>query len=93
MGFTEKASIHKGLFKTGNVISFAGIIMAIAFSGLLLSRVMVLNQFGFMLCIAVLIDTFIIRTILVPAIMSLASKWNWWPKKVPEPTKTDLDFE
>ena len=93
MGFTEKASIHKGLFKTGNVISFAGIIMAIAFSGLLFSREMVLNQFGFMLCIAVLIDTFIIRTILVPAIMSLASKWNWWPKKVPEPTKTDLDIE
>ncbi len=93
MGFTEKASIHKGLFKTGNIISFAGIIMAIAFSGLLFSREMVLNQFGFMLCIAVLIDTFIIRTILVPAIMSLASKWNWWPKKVPEPTKTDMDIE
>ncbi len=92
-GFTEKASIHKGLYKTGNVISFAGIIMAIAFSGLLLSKEMVLNQFGFMLCIAVLIDTFIIRTILVPAIMALAEKWNWWPKKVPEPTKTEMDFE
>ena len=93
MGFTEKASIHKGLYKTGNIISFAGIIMAIAFSGLMLSREMVLNQFGFMLCVAVLIDTFIIRTILVPAIMSLAEKWNWWPKKVPEPTKTDTDYE
>ncbi|MHA1217534.1 MAG: MMPL family transporter [Candidatus Heimdallarchaeaceae archaeon] len=64
-----------------------------AFSGLLFSREMVLNQFGFMLCIAVLIDTFIIRIILVPAIMNLASKWNWWPKKVPEPTKTYMDIE
>jgi len=92
-GFTEKASIHKALYKTGNIISYAGIIMAIAFSGLLLSKLMVLNQFGFMLCIAVLIDTFIIRTILVPAIMALAEKWNWWPKKLPKPTKTDMDIE
>lgn len=88
-GFTDKASIHKGLYKTGNVISFAGIIMAIAFSGLLLAREMVLIQFGFMLCIAVLIDTFIIRTILVPAIMAIAEKWNWWPGKKPKPTKDE----
>ena len=67
--------------------------MAIAFSGLLLSKEMVLNQFGFMLCIAVLIDTFIIRTILVPAIMALAEKWNWWPKKVPEPIKSEEDID
>jgi uncharacterized membrane protein YdfJ with MMPL/SSD domain len=92
-GFTEKASIHKALFKTGNIISFAGIIMAIAFSGLMFSREMVLNQFGFMLCVAVLIDTFIIRTILVPAIMSLATRWNWWPAKKPEPSKDENDIE
>jgi RND superfamily putative drug exporter len=59
----------------------------------MLSKEMVLNQFGFMLCIAVLIDTFIIRTMLVPAIMALAEKWNWWPKKVPEPTKTEMDID
>ncbi|MCG3227308.1 MAG: MMPL family transporter [Candidatus Heimdallarchaeota archaeon] len=92
-GFTDKASIHKGLYKTGNVISFAGIIMAIAFSGLLLAREMVLIQFGFMLCIAVLIDTFVIRTILVPAIMAIAEKWNWWPGKKPDPTKDENDID
>ncbi len=92
-GFTEKASIHKGLFKTGNIITAAGIIMAIAFSGLLLAREMVLIQFGFLLCIAVIIDTFVIRTVLVPAIMSIAEKWNWWPSKKPEPTKDENDIE
>ncbi len=92
-GYSDKAAIHKGMYKTGNIISFAGIIMAIAFSGLLLSKEMVLNQFGFMLCIAVLVDTFIVRTILVPAIMSIAEKWNWWPTKKPEPTKNENDVE
>ena len=85
MGYTDIAAIHKGLYKTGSIISAAGVIMAISFSGLLLSKEMVLNQFGFILCVAVLVDTFIIRTVLVPAIMSIAEKWNWWPGKKPEP--------
>ncbi|MHA1685816.1 MAG: MMPL family transporter [Candidatus Heimdallarchaeaceae archaeon] len=93
LGFNDRASILRGLYKTGGIITAAGIIMAISFSGLLLSTEMVMNQFGFMLCVAVLIDTFIIRTILVPAIMSVAEKWNWWPSKKPEPIKGELDPE
>ncbi|MHA1778113.1 MAG: MMPL family transporter, partial [Candidatus Heimdallarchaeaceae archaeon] len=86
-GFTEKDSIIKGLSKTGRIITMAGIIMAIAFSGLMLSGSMVMNEFGFVLCTAVLLDTFLIRTILVPAIMSIAEKFNWWPSKKPKPDK------
>jgi uncharacterized membrane protein YdfJ with MMPL/SSD domain len=71
----------------------AGIIMAISFSGMIFSNVMILNEFGFILTIAVILDTFIIRTILVPAIMSIADKWNWWPRKPPEPTKDELHIE
>ncbi|MHA1303148.1 MAG: MMPL family transporter [Candidatus Heimdallarchaeaceae archaeon] len=92
-GYTERSAIHKGVYRTGGIISAAGIIMAIAFSGLMMSTEMVLNQFGFILCFAVLVDTFIIRTILVPAIMSLAEKWNWWPGKMPKPTKDDYYVE
>ncbi|MCG3258345.1 MAG: MMPL family transporter [Candidatus Heimdallarchaeota archaeon] len=88
-GYSDKASILKGVHKTGGIISAAGVIMAIAFSGLMLSSLQVMNQFGFILCFAVLIDTFVIRTILVPAIMSIAEKWNWWPTKVPKPTKDE----
>ena len=92
-GYTERASVIKGLYRTGGIISMAGIIMAIAFSGMMFSSVMILNEFGFILALAVLIDTFIIRTILVPAIMSLASKWNWWPRKMKPPTKDLEDIE
>ena len=92
-GYTERASVIKGLYKTGGIISMAGIIMAISFSGMIFSNVMILNEFGFILTIAVLLDTFVIRTILVPAIMSVADKYNWWPRKPPEPTKDELYIE
>ena len=92
-GYSERASVIKGLYRTGGIISMAGVIMAIAFGGMLFSTTMILNEFGFILTLAVLVDTFIIRTILVPAIMSLASKWNWWPRKLKEPTKGLEDIE
>ncbi|MHA1667265.1 MAG: MMPL family transporter [Candidatus Heimdallarchaeaceae archaeon] len=92
-GYTERASIIKGLCKTGGIISMAGVIMAISFSGLMFSNVWVLNEFGFILTIAVILDTFVIRTILVPAIMYIAQKWNWWPSKKPVPTKDETVFE
>ena len=77
------------MYKTGGIITAAGVIMAIAFSGLMISSLVVMKQLGFILCFAVLVDTFVIRTILVPAIMSIADKWNWWPAKLPIPTKDE----
>eukprot|EP01060_Flectonema_neradi_P003865 TRINITY_DN1251_c5_g1_i1.p1 TRINITY_DN1251_c5_g1~~TRINITY_DN1251_c5_g1_i1.p1 ORF type:complete len:882 (+),score=137.92 TRINITY_DN1251_c5_g1_i1:102-2747(+) len=82
---TDEEAIVQALQKTGSVISGAGIIMAIAFSGLMMSSVVVLNQFGVLLCVSVILDTFVIRTILLPAIMMIAGQWNWWPRKMPEP--------
>ena len=53
--------------------------MAIAFFGMLLSSTQVLNVLGFFLVAAVLFDTFVVRTLLVPAVMSLIGRYNWWP--------------
>jgi uncharacterized membrane protein YdfJ with MMPL/SSD domain len=74
-----------GLVKTGAIITAAGLIMTIAFAGLLLSTSALLVQFGFMLCFAVLLDTFVVRTALVPAIMHVAGLFslNWYPGKMP----------
>eukprot|EP00996_Jenningsia_fusiforme_P005126 NODE_6036_length_613_cov_40.709220_g5632_i0.p2 GENE.NODE_6036_length_613_cov_40.709220_g5632_i0~~NODE_6036_length_613_cov_40.709220_g5632_i0.p2 ORF type:complete len:128 (-),score=18.99 NODE_6036_length_613_cov_40.709220_g5632_i0:142-525(-) len=70
-GFEHNASIVKGVYKTGSVITSAGIIMFIAFGGLLLSESRSLNQFGLLLCFSVLLDTFIIRCLLVPAMLTI----------------------
>ena len=90
--FDDDGAVLKGLYKTGGIITAAGIIMAVAFSGLLMSGELLLNQTAFILVAAVLIDTFVVRTILVPVLMGLVSKLmgaevSWWPRAMPEPTR------
>lgn len=80
-GLSESESVVAGLSQTGHIITAAGVIMAIAFSGLLLSTEAVLNQLAFLLVFAVLVDTFIVRSMLVPAVMAALGKLNWWPQK------------
>jgi len=82
-GKSDRESVLLGLAKTGRIITAAGIIMAIAFFGLLLSNQASMNQLSFFLVIAVLFDTFIVSTILVPACMSIIGSGNWWPLVVP----------
>ena len=51
----------------------------------------VLNQFGFILVSAALVDTFLVRTVLVPALMFVALERNWWPGAVPPPLHASYD--
>lgn len=86
-GFSDTDSVVKAVEKTGSVITAAGLIMAVSFGGLLGSRAIVLNQYGFILCFSVLFDTFVVRTLLVPACVFILGKWNWWPYVKLEPTR------
>merc|ERR1719254_303167 len=89
--FSDRASIFRGVLKTGKVISGAGIIMALAFAGLCFSDKLLMQQFGVLLITSVLFDTFVVRTILVPALMLIAEEWNWWPRRMPFVTNTTLE--
>ncbi len=80
-GLSDKQAIVEAVVSTGKIISIAGIIMAAAFGSLLLTLSPPTRQIGLTLMLGVLIDAFIIRIILVPAIMMIAGKWNWWPRK------------
>eukprot|EP00929_Paragymnodinium_shiwhaense_P009455 TRINITY_DN11363_c0_g1_i1.p1 TRINITY_DN11363_c0_g1~~TRINITY_DN11363_c0_g1_i1.p1 ORF type:complete len:647 (+),score=121.16 TRINITY_DN11363_c0_g1_i1:388-2328(+) len=90
-GLSDRESIVKGVVQTGGIISGAGIIMALAFSGLLASPKLQLQQFALLLVISVLLDTFVVRTVLVPALMLSAGEWNWWPRKMPLPRLPSVD--
>jgi len=82
-GYDNRAAVVGALTLTGPTITAAGLIMTAGFGGLLLTDVASNNQIGFLMAFAVLVDTFIIRTCLVPAILVLASGWNYWPRRLP----------
>ena len=77
-----KEAIHHALARTGPVITSAGLILAGTFSALLTIPLQDLVQLGFAVAVGVLIDTFITRTLIVPAVVTLLGRWNWWPSRI-----------
>jgi uncharacterized membrane protein YdfJ with MMPL/SSD domain len=77
-GATNEDAVVLGLTKTGRLVTAAGLIMFAAFMGLIAGSIVGLQQFGFGLAAAILIDVTVIRALLVPSAMTLFGKWNWW---------------
>ncbi len=71
--------------RTGGVITSAGIILAGTFAVLTTLPITLLYQFGVCVAVRVLLDTFIVRGLLVPGVVLLLGRWNWWPSKL-QPT-------
>ena len=69
--------------RTGGVITSAGIILAGTFSVLTTFPLLDIFQLGFTVMLGILIDTFIVRAIMVPAIVMKLGELNWWPSKTP----------
>ncbi|KAH9255806.1 hypothetical protein BASA81_006207 [Batrachochytrium salamandrivorans] len=90
-GYDIRASICKAVCETGGTISVAGIIMCLAFGGMLLSDQLMINSAGFVLTIALLLDTFVVNTTLVPALISIGDKVAWFPAKMPMENLKTLD--
>jgi predicted RND superfamily exporter protein len=79
-GYRHESSIAAALDATGGIITAAGIIMAISFGSLLGSSSPALNQWSFLLTTAVLVDTFVVRTIVVPTLTGWTGKYSWFPR-------------
>ena len=68
-----------GLERTGGVITSAGLILAGTFAVLMLLPLEQLFQLGFAVAVGILLDTFVVRTLLVPAVALLLGDRSWWP--------------
>lgn len=75
-------AIRRGVERTGGVISSAGLILAATFLVLATMPIYELKLFGFIMALGILIDTFIVRPILIPSILVLLGRWSFWPKKL-----------
>jgi RND superfamily putative drug exporter len=77
-GASNSDSVAIGLERTGRIVTAAALLFAIAIGAFATSKIIFVKQNGVGTALAVLIDASIIRALLVPSLMELLGKWNWW---------------
>ena len=93
-GKTDEEAIKTAVERTGGIITACGAIMGGAFGTMLLSSTKLLQEFGFGLAFAIFLDAMILRIYLVPAIMLLLQKWNWYaPGRLQRVRRSDKERE
>jgi len=88
-GASNEEAIREGLAHTGGVVTAAAIILVGALGGLANGHIAGLQELGIGLALGILIDATIVRTLLLPSIMTILGRWNWWlPESVAKAAMT-----
>jgi putative drug exporter of the RND superfamily len=74
-----KTGIIRSMAGTGGVVTSAGLVFAATMAAMMFSKLIVLAQMGSTIAIGLLVDTFIVRSLLMPSIATLLGRWFWWP--------------
>jgi len=77
-GASESDSVAIGLERTGRIVTAAALLFAIAIGAFATSEIIFVKQTGVGIALAVLIDASVVRALLVPSLMALLGRWNWW---------------
>jgi uncharacterized membrane protein YdfJ with MMPL/SSD domain len=80
-GASDSESVAIGLERTGRIVTAAALLFAIAIGAFATSQIIFIKENGVGTALAVLIDASIVRALLVPSLMELLGKWNWWAPK------------
>jgi RND superfamily putative drug exporter len=77
-----KTGIIRSMAGTGGVVTSAGLVFAATMAAMMFSKLIVLAQMGSTIAIGLLVDTLIVRSLLMPSIATLLGRWFWWPQVV-----------
>src|SRR3954447_20562591 len=77
-GASERDAVAVGIARTGRVVTAAAILLAVAIGAFSTSSISFIQQIGIATATGVLLDAFVVRTLLVPSLMALLGGWNWW---------------
>ncbi len=77
-GAADDEAVAIGLQRTGRIVTAAALLFAVAIGAFATSEITLIKELGVGTALAVLIDASIIRALLVPSLMALAGRWNWW---------------
>jgi uncharacterized membrane protein YdfJ with MMPL/SSD domain len=80
-GASDSEAVAIGLERTGRIVTAAAVLFAVAIGAFATSKLVFIKELGVGAALAVLIDASIIRALLVPSLMQLLGKWNWWAPK------------
>lgn len=75
---SEREAVAVGLERTGAVVTAAAILLAVAIGAFITSSISFIQQIGVATAVGVLLDAFVVRALLVPSLMALLGRWNWW---------------
>ena len=77
-GAPNSEAVATGLERTGRIVTAAALLFAVAIGAFATSKLVFIKELGLGAALAVLIDASIVRALLVPSLMELLGKWNWW---------------
>lgn len=77
-GAGERESVALGLGRTGRIVTAAAILFCVAMGALATSRIVFIKELGFGTALGVLLDATVVRVLLVPSLMRMLGRWNWW---------------
>ncbi|MCP2326102.1 RND superfamily putative drug exporter [Hamadaea flava] len=78
-GYATDEAVRRGIARTGPVVTLAGLSLILVFLGFVLGGLSAVREIGVGMAVAIALDVTVVRGLLLPAVMTLLGRWNWWP--------------